>query len=131
MLPRGVPTVGEAEGRPALNITITFRHMDGTEAVKRYAHEKVAKLQKYLRQTMTAQVTLSVEGLDHIADVRVSSGGAHYQAEERSEDMYASIDLVHDKIERQVRSAKGAAVAKRHGATSAGEFAAEQQEERD
>jgi len=108
-----------------LNITITFRHMDGTEAVKRYAHEKVAKLQKYLRQTMSAQVTLSVEGLQHIADVRLSSGSTHFQAEDRSEDMYASIDLVHDKLERQIRGAKGAMVAKRHGATSAGEFAAE------
>ena len=109
-----------------MNITITFRHMDGTEAVKRYAHEKVAKLQKYLRQTLTAQVTLSVEGIQHIADVRVSSGGTHFQAEERSEDMYASIDVVHDKLERQIRAAKGAMVAKRHGAPSAGEFAAEQ-----
>jgi putative sigma-54 modulation protein len=114
-----------------LNITITFRHMDGTEAVKRYAHEKVAKLQKYLKQTMTAQVTLSVEGIHHTVDVRVSSGGTHFQAEERSEDMYASIDLVHDKIERQIRAAKGAMVAKRHGATSAGEFAAELDSQRE
>ncbi len=43
-----------------MNITITFRHMVGTEAVKRHAHEKVAKLQKFLRQAMSAQVTLSV-----------------------------------------------------------------------
>jgi len=108
-----------------LNITITFRHMDGTEAVKRYAHEKVAKLQKYLRQAMTAQVTLSIEGIDHIAEVRISSGSAHFQGRESSEDFYASIDLVHDKLLSQVRAAKGAAVAKRHGGVSAGEFAAE------
>ena len=107
-----------------MNITITFRHMDGTEAVKRYAHEKVAKLQKYLRQAMTAQVTLSVEGIDHIAEVRISSGSAHFQGRESSEDMYASIDLVRDLLERQIRGAKGAMVAKRHGGVSAGEFAA-------
>jgi len=53
-----------------MNIAITFRHMDGTDAVKSYAHEKVAKLQKFLRQAMTAQVTLSVEGLEHIAPDR-------------------------------------------------------------
>ena len=96
-----------------MNITITFRHMDGTEAVKRYAHEKVAKLQKYLRQTMSAQVTLSVEGLQHIADVRLSSGSTHFQAEDRSEDMYASIDLVIDKIDRQIREDKDAATDRR------------------
>ena len=49
-----------------MNITITFRHMEGTDAAKRFAQEKVSKLQKFLRQAMNAQVTLSVEGLDAI-----------------------------------------------------------------
>jgi putative sigma-54 modulation protein len=111
-----------------MNITITFRHMVGTEAAKKYAYEKVAKLQKFLRQAMTAQVTLSVEGLDHIAEVRISSGSTHFQGSERSEDMYASIDMVHDKLERQIRGAKGAIVAKKRGGTSAREFAEEQNE---
>ena len=106
-----------------MQITITFRHMNGTEAVKKHAHEKVAKLQKFLRQTMSAQVTLSVEGIEHIAEVHVSSGSTHFHATERSEDMYASIDMVHDKLERQIRGQKGAAVAKKRGGTSAREFA--------
>jgi putative sigma-54 modulation protein len=108
-----------------MNITITFRHMVGTEAVKSYGHEKVAKLQKFLRQAMSAQVTLSVEGLEHIAEVGISSGSAHFHATERSEDMYASIDMVHDKLERQIRAAKGATMAKKRGGTSAREFATE------
>ena len=108
-----------------MNITITFRHMEGTEAVKKHTHEKVAKLQKFLRTAMTAQVTLSVEGLEHVADVNIASGSAHFHATERSEDMYASIDMVHDKLERQIRAAKGANVAKKHGAPNAGEFAAD------
>lgn len=107
-----------------MNISITFRHMEGTEAVKRYAYDKTAKLQKFLRQSMKAQITLSVEGLDHIAEVRLSSGSTHFHGSERSEDMYASIDMVHDKLERQIRSAKGTSVAKRRGGVSAGEFAA-------
>ena len=107
-----------------MNITITFRHMDGTEAVKQYAHDKIAKLQKFLGQAMTAQVTLSVEGLDHVAEVRISSGSTHFVGHERSQDMYASIDTVHDKLERQIREAKGASVAKKHGAPSAGGIAA-------
>ena len=106
-----------------MNITITFRHMVGTEAVKSYAHEKMAKLQKFLRQAMSAQVTLSVEGLEHVAEVGISSGSAHFHATERSEDMYASIDMVHDKLERQIRAAKGANMAKKRGGTSAREFA--------
>ncbi len=107
-----------------MNISITFRHMDGTEAVKGYANEKISKLQKYLRQAMSAQVTLSVEGLDHIADVRIQAGPGNYHANERNHDMYASIDLVIDKLERQIKSEKGANMAKKHGGMSAGEFAA-------
>src|SRR3954469_2891706 len=108
-----------------MNITITFRHMVGTEAVKAYAHEKMAKLQKFLRQAMSAQVTLSVEGLEHVAEVGISSGSAHFHATERSEDMYASIDMVHDKLERQIRAAKGATISKKRGGASAGQFAAD------
>ena len=106
-----------------MNITITFRHMDGTDAAKRFAHEKVAKLQKFLRQAMNAQVTLSVEGLEHVAEVAIQSGSAHFHASERSQDMYASIDMVLDKLERQIRGAKGATMAKKRGGESAGEFA--------
>src|SRR5215813_1471701 len=112
-----------------MNINITFRHMTGTDAVKAYAHEKMAKLQKFLRQAMTSNVTLSVEGLDHVADVGISSGSAHFHATERSEDMYASIDMVHDKLERQIRAAKGAIVAKKRGGTSAREFAEQNEKE--
>jgi putative sigma-54 modulation protein len=108
-----------------MNITITFRHMEGTEAVKKHAHEKLAKLQKFLRTAMTAQVTLAVEGLDHVADVNIASGSSHFHATEQSEDMYASIDMVHDKLERQIRGAKGATMAKKRGGTTAGQFAVE------
>jgi putative sigma-54 modulation protein len=107
-----------------MNITITFRHMVGTDAVKQYAYEKVAKLQKFLRQAMTAQVTLEVEGLDHLAEVAISSGSGRFIATDRSADMYASIDIVHDKLVQQIRAAKGLSIAKKRGATSAREFAA-------
>lgn len=106
-----------------MNISITFRHMDGTEAVKRHTQEKLSKLQKFLRQAMTAQVTLEVIGLEHIVDVRIQSGSQSFHAQERSEDMYASIDMVLDKLERQIHAQKGANVAKKHGGMSAGEFA--------
>jgi putative sigma-54 modulation protein len=112
-----------------MNISITFRQMEGTEAMKSHTHEKVSKLQKFLRQAMTAHVTLSVEGLDHIADVRIQSGSNMFHAAERRSDMYASLDMVIDKLERQIQHAKGASVAKKHGAMSAGEFAIEVERE--
>jgi putative sigma-54 modulation protein len=112
-----------------MNIAITFRHVGGTDAVKQHAHDKVAKLQKFLRQAMTAQVTLSLEGADHIADVSISSGSQHFHAKERSQDMYASIDNVVDKLDRQIQANKGASMAKKRGGTSAAEFAAEVERE--
>jgi len=112
-----------------MNITITFRHMEGTDAVKNHVREKLAKLQKFLRTAMTAQVTLAVEGLDHVADVNIASGSAHFHATESTQDMYASIDMVHDKLERQIRGAKGATMAKKRGGTTAGQFAVEVENE--
>ncbi|MDC3960410.1 ribosome hibernation-promoting factor, HPF/YfiA family [Polyangium jinanense] len=111
-----------------MNIAITFRHMVGTDAVKQYAHDKIAKLQRFLRQAMNAQVTLSVEGLEHIADVRISSGSQQFHATVRSQDMYASIDKVIDKLDRQIEADKTASMAKKRGGTSAAEFAAEAHE---
>ncbi|MBK8251388.1 MAG: ribosome-associated translation inhibitor RaiA [Polyangiaceae bacterium] len=108
-----------------MNITITFRHMDGTDAAKRFAHEKISKLQKFLRQAMTAHVTLSVEGLSQIAEVSIQAGDGHFHASETSQDMYASIDMVVDKLERQIRAAKGANMTKKRHGESAGEFAQE------
>jgi putative sigma-54 modulation protein len=96
-----------------VNISITFRHMDASEAIKAYARDKVAKLQKFLRQPMTAKATLSLDKLRHMAEIRISSGGAHLEAKETSEDMYASIDKVIDKLERQIRGTKGVALSKK------------------
>lgn len=106
-----------------MNITTTFRQMAGTDAVKTYAQDKVAKLQKFLRHAMRADVTLSVEGNQHVAEVHVRSGPTHVHGSERSEDMYASIDLVVDKLESQIRSAHGSRVKKKRQGIKAGEFA--------
>jgi putative sigma-54 modulation protein len=91
-----------------MNIAITFRQMEATEPIKDYATEKVAKMQKFLRQPLKGQVTLSCQqNRLHSAEVDVHAGHEHFHAHETSEDMYASIDKVMDKVERQIRSNKG------------------------
>lgn len=100
-----------------MNIAITFRQMEATEAVKGYATEKVAKLQKFLRQPLKGSVTLSCQKTLHLAEVDVHAGGEHYHAHESTEDMYASIDKVIDKLERQIRGVHGAS--KKKGADRA------------
>ena len=106
-----------------MNIAITFRHMEATEAVKGYAKEKVARLQKFLRQPMKGQVTLSCQNHRvHCAEVDIHAGGERFHAHETTEDMYASIDKVTDKLERQMRDLKQASAAKRKGAERAADL---------
>ncbi len=84
-------------------ISITFRHMETTDAVKAYASEKIARLQRFLRAPMKSQVTLDCQqDRLHTVEVDIHAGNAHFHAHETSEDMYASIDKVIDKIERQI-----------------------------
>ncbi len=90
-----------------MNITITFRQMTASPALTEHVHEKVAKLQRFLRQPMSAKATLSVDRLKHVAEVRISSGGQHLEAREANLDMYTSVDKVIDKLERQIRGLKG------------------------
>jgi putative sigma-54 modulation protein len=108
-----------------MNISITFRHMNATDAVKGYATEKLAKMQRFLRTPLKGQVTLSCQHdrLHHV-EVDVHAGPDHFHAHETSEDMYASIDKVMDKIERQIVSAKGSMTAKKKGAERASEHLA-------
>jgi len=98
-----------------MNIAITFRQLEASEAVKQYASEKVSKLQKFLRQPLTAQVTLTLDKLQHLAEVHIHAGSEHFHGSEASEDMYSSIDKVIDKLDRQIRGSKGALQAKKRG----------------
>ena len=103
-----------------MNIAVTFRHMDASEAVKGYATDKVGRMQKFLRAPMKSQVTFSCQHdrLHHV-EIEVHSGPAHFHAHETSEDMYASIDKGIDKIERQILSAKEAVAGRKKGAERA------------
>jgi putative sigma-54 modulation protein len=96
-----------------MNVRITFRHMDSSEAVKAHAKQKLTKLQKFLREPMTAKVTLSLDKLAHVAETHIQSGGSRHEAKETSDDMYTSIDKVMAKLERQIRGDKGVKQAKK------------------
>jgi putative sigma-54 modulation protein len=107
-----------------MNIAITFRHLEASEPMKTYANDKVAKLQKFLRQPMRAKVTLSLENKQQRCEAELNAGSSHFVASESGDDMYASIDRVIDKLERQINHEHGASIARKRGAESAGAFAA-------
>ena len=85
-----------------MNINVTFRHMESTDALKKYAESKIEKLSKYSDELQEAHVILITEKTRHIADVTLVTGGITLRGEETSADMYASIDAVTDKLGRQL-----------------------------
>lgn len=89
-----------------MQLNITFRNLDASDALKDYAHEKIERVHKYLDRAGEAHVVLSLERHLHHADVTIHSGSFILRGREKSEDMYASIDLAMDKIERQLRRYK-------------------------
>jgi putative sigma-54 modulation protein len=89
-----------------MHMNITFRHIDPIDSLKNYAREKVERVNKYLDRATEATVVLSLERHLHHADIRIQSGTYLLRGREKSEDMYASIDLAMDKIERQLKRYK-------------------------
>jgi len=89
-----------------MQITTTFRHMDPSEALKSYAEEKLERVKKYIDEPAVVQVFLTVEKIRHSAEVTITAKGITIKAAEESNDMYASLDAVSDKIERQLRRFK-------------------------
>src|SRR5690606_30557914 len=82
-----------------MNLNIRGIRMEPTQALKEYAEKKLRRLEKYFESPFTSEVhvTLSVRKNLHIVEVTIPLPGVLLRAEEKSEDMYASIDLVVDK----------------------------------
>jgi putative sigma-54 modulation protein len=89
-----------------MQLNITFRQFGSSDALKEYAKEKVDRVNKYLDRAGEAHVVLSLERHLHHAEITIHSGAWVLRGKEKSEDMYASIDLAMDKIEAQLRKYK-------------------------
>ncbi len=90
-----------------MQITVIGRHMDVTDALKQYAVDKFGKLEKYLPKNIQVTVTLSVvKKVHHIAEAMLKTDGLLVQAHEETEEMYTSIDLLIEKLEKRIRKYK-------------------------
>lgn len=89
-----------------MHVTVTFRHMDSSEPLRKYAEEKTERLSKYLFDPIEVHWTLSVEKIRHIADANITANGVSIKAQESTQDMYSAIDATLDKLEKQVRKHK-------------------------
>ncbi len=89
-----------------MNVTITGRHMEITDALKAYTDNALRKLKGHFDKVIDADVVLSVEKHRHIAEINLHANGIRIHGKESSPDMYASVDAVLEKLEKQVRKFK-------------------------
>ena len=90
-----------------MHFSVTFRHMDATEALKSYAKERLERIKKYFPDPISCHVVMSTERHNHRVDVNLQlHNGFKLAGQEITENMYSSIDLVAAKIERQARRYK-------------------------
>jgi len=80
--------------------------MEMTEALKSYVENRLEKLQSHYDRVTNADIVLSVEKHRHIAEMTLHANGSRIHGKESSTDMYASVDAVLDKIDKQIRKFK-------------------------
>ena len=97
---------------------ITGRNIDVTEGLKSMIYDKLGKLERYFTSDTEVHVTLSVEKERQKVEVTIPMKGSIIRAEQVSPDMYASIDMVQEIIERQLRKYKNKLVDQKQSAMS-------------
>ena len=102
-----------------MRIKITGRNIDLTEGLKNAVEDKLGKLEKYFTPDTDVYVTLSVEKERQKVEVTIPTKGNIIRSEQVSNDMYVSIDLVEEVIERQLKKYRTKLIAKHQNAASA------------
>ena len=101
-----------------MRIKITGRNIELTEGLKAAVEDKLNKLEKYFTPDTEVNVTLSVEKERQKVEVTIPMKGSYIRSEQVSSDMYVSIDLVEEVIERQLRKYKNKLVTKQQNAAA-------------
>lgn len=89
-----------------MQINIAGHHVEISEPLKAYVDTKFDRLQRHFDNFTRTQVILSVDKLSHKAEATLFLGGAKLYAEAIEKDMYAAIDALIDKLDRQVKKHK-------------------------
>ena len=89
-----------------MNVTVTFRHVDPTPALRQHAEEELQRLKKYLHRPLDAHVILSVTKERHTAEVTLNADHESMFAKEVTHDLYSAIDLAVSKLEHQAQRVK-------------------------
>lgn len=85
-----------------MQITVSGHHMEVTEPLREYTREKIMRIQKHFDHVTNTNVVLQVDKNRHLAEATVHAKGATLHANAEGADMYAAIDSLTDKLDRQV-----------------------------
>lgn len=90
-----------------MQINISGQHVDVTPALRDYVQGKLSRLERHFEQMIDIHVVLQVEKLTHKAEATVHVARKSLHADAIADDMYAAIDALVDKLDRQVKKLKG------------------------
>lgn len=98
-----------------MKITVMGKNIAITDGLKNAVETKLSKLDKYFNPDVEVNATLSVQKNKKIIEVTIPFNGIILRGEEINEDMYAAVDIVLEKLERQIRKQKTKLQRKKHG----------------
>lgn len=90
-----------------MKINLSGHHVDITDSLREYVNTKFLKLERHFEHINNVYVVLNVEKLNQIAESTVHLSGSEVHATAQNHDMYASIDSLIDKLDRQILKYKG------------------------
>lgn len=92
-----------------MQLDVSGKNIEITDAIRAYVADKVERLERHLDDARDAHVVLAVEKHRHFAEINLNVNGATLHADAEDKDMYAAIDAMADKIDRQARRHHGKA----------------------
>ncbi len=108
-----------------MNLNITGHHLEITPAIREYATGKVGKIKRHFDNVIDVQIILSVEKLKQKAEATVHISGKDVFVECEDDNLYAAIDTLVDKLDRQVIKHKEKLSGRRHDESGKHAVAAE------
>jgi len=89
-----------------MQINLTGHHIDITDSLRSYVEEKMARIERHFDKVTNSHVILTVESVRHKAEATINMRGNNVFAESTEDNMYAAIDSLMDKLDRQVKKHK-------------------------
>lgn len=99
-----------------MQTSVTFKNLDSSDTLRSYVQEKLDRFDRLLDNPAEANVVLSVEKFRHMAEINISGDRLTINGKEETIDMYSAIDMVLDKLEKQIKKSKQKIRERRGGA---------------